>query len=297
MFLFEKLLEIQRFLSSKNPFFSIQFLFVWLEFKLLGFLGIPFLSRFGIVGFSTFLLLFFWEAIIPRVLCNRFFQYYLIAVYVIVNYCSSFKNGAFYFGLFLSCIGFLLPLRIVSFNMNVYFIPNLDYFLFILLLFSFFKRFNQNIIIPEISKGFNFKPFRIDCFHWLDLLNLISSYFIDKFLISNKIASVSSNKMFFENFPFPKSFMRSLEKIGFDNSAKIFSKSIKQYSLENLTENQKEKIIKESLQELEKDFSKKQKVTEQAAFIAFEINKTFYWSLLLGLLLGSCILLFLFNFI
>jgi hypothetical protein len=294
MYFFEKLKHLQKKFYIINPFFSIQFLFVWVVFKILGFFGFSFFVRVGLSIFSFIILLFYWEYIIPKILSNIFFQYYLAIFYNIVNFLTSIKYGAFLFGIYLGGLGILLPLTKFYFNNNFFLISNINYCLFLILMFSFFRRFNRTVIIPEIAKGFNFQLVRSDCLHWADLINLMSSYFIDNFLIPNRLTSFP--KLSFENFPFSMYFMDQLKEIGFNNAAIILHNTIKNYNKKNLTEDQKKLILKYSIEDLRADFLKKQQVNEQAALIAYEINNNFYWGFILGLIVITGVLFFLLNF-
>ena len=98
MFLLEKIKNFQKEFSIKNPYFSIQFLFIWALFRILAFLGTPFLIRLGFCLFLMMSLLYFWEFIIPRILNNLLFQYYLFIFYRIINFCLFFEYSSFYLG-------------------------------------------------------------------------------------------------------------------------------------------------------------------------------------------------------
>lgn len=291
MFLFDKLLHIQKEFYIKNPYFSIQFLFVWVVFKLLGFLKIILVIRLLICFLGYFVLFFFWENVIPRILNNIIFQYSLYFFYCIINFCLRSN----WMGFCLSSIPFVFFIKEYSIEPNlIILLPNLDYFFIVILFFNFFKRFNQNIIIIEISKGFIFKPVGDCYFHWFDILNLISSHFLDRFKIANTI-HLSQTNGYFKDFPFSYSSMQSLDALGLNNSSTILMNSLKIYK-ENLTSNQKNFIIQESVKNLQKDLQEKQIVTQQAAKIAQEINQKFYWEFLQGLFLGFILFLVLLNF-
>lgn len=148
----------------------------------------------------------------PLVFDNFLFQSYLFLFFTIINFCrnSSWKTRCF--GVFLGLLPLLCHFKNSSIVINNTFIilPGIDFFLFLLFLFSFFKNFNNRVIIPELAKGnMTFLTGRLGL-KWVDLIEIIKLYFSNLVIINNKILYLSKS-MEFKDFPIAEYFIPDLK--------------------------------------------------------------------------------------
>lgn len=285
--IYNKIVEIKNEILKKNQYFFLQLLFVWLFFKILGFFGIFLFYKF-LLSFSFFiLLLYFWDSMIPYIFNSKVFQYYLYIFYNFFDICLVYELSSFGVGLIIGIFALYFQESIWNiFNLCIC-VPNLDYYLIVLVLFGFFKRFNSVLIFELIPKIFSgLMPTNENFFHWLDILEMLNIYFLRKFSVMNKVDLTFLNPLF-KKFPLSDCFMISLkDKEGMNIQAKLFYDFILRHNQLGLTEIEKSKIIKEFLLLFEKENQRKRKIFEQAVLEASLLNKNFYLEFLQGLFVG-----------
>lgn len=284
---------------TQNFYFPVQFLFAWVGFKLLGFLKVIFWVRVVFAIFFLYIFFHYWQFWVPKFLSNFVFQFYLYCFYLLINLILSLNGPARFLGVFLGIFSLLSSFYpvFVETEMRVFFLPNLDYLLFVLLLFNFFKRFNDSIVIAVIENGFGYgKTFQFqtnDFFYWVYLIEVLSCYFEYKYIIKKNVFFY--NIYPFKYFPFSSEFMRLLCDSGtLDNtlvSAKFTERLKKAKDI-----NEKEKIIEESVKEVHDLVAKRIEIGAEAALLARLPNSSFYRHIVQGLIIGAFLFFYLLNF-
>lgn len=294
-FLFYPFQKFLKNFNEKNPYFSVQFLFSWLTFKVLGFLNYSLLFKIGASLMVLLFLLLFWESILPSIFRSAFLQAYLYFFYFLINFFFPFGGFTRLFGFFLGFfLSFFLgePLFIEN-QLFSFCIPNFDYLLIILVMFTFFKRFNDNIIVFQISEGLAFEFKSSHFFSWSDVIGLIHIFFKYKFPLVNCLTFLPNLRL--NHFPVSNDVMDSLRELGINNTNKILKERFKM--LDDNPNLPKEEFFGGTAELLYADLLKKKKILEPAAIEASSLNSTFFWHTVQGLTLGVTASTFLLNFL
>lgn len=105
----KKYFTLKKIFHKSNPYFSIQFIFTWLIFKLGHFCNIDFKFRLLVAALFLCLLLIFWEMLMPKMLNNFLFQLCFYFLYLIFNFICFFKNRFMFFGFFVGMFTNFFP--------------------------------------------------------------------------------------------------------------------------------------------------------------------------------------------
>lgn len=179
-----------------NDFFSIQFLFTWLCFKILGMLHILFWFKFLLCFVLFFVLFHYWEPILGWILNNVIFQYYIYSVMCFINIIYFFKLAVpilFFLVAFCYSYNNFNSIFLEKFDL-VFLMPSLQFFFIFLTSIVFLYKLCKKVVYVAFSKAFVWQlkvPVRFDWSVFIDLLNY---YFQERVLIKNKITVFKLDK-------------------------------------------------------------------------------------------------------
>jgi hypothetical protein len=279
------------YIQQINPYFSVQFLFAWAIFKLAFFFKFNLLFRLLLGFFFLLILIFFWEKILPFILNSFLFQLWVFSFFILVNLSKSFSIPFGFIGFFLGSLAFFWVDKNHFFRVgeSTFFIPDWEYFLFLLICFTFFRRFASTVVIPSIKKGISYESRKTGHLQWETLVVFINSYFEGKFTIKNKL-SLHLFSYPFSFFPVEKKFLDilGLHLNETENLIKgLMVECVKKTSPsdENLS-----KIVNDLsiyfVKEYNKIIDKSQKVIFEIFLSSFEQNNLIYFEILQGLIIS-----------
>lgn len=295
-----------------NFYFPMQFLFSWTIFKILGLLKVGIFVRLLLAITFLFVLLFCWKHYIPGIFRNFIFQFYLLSFYHLINLFLSFSLGPLFLGFGLGCSSFVFSFNpyCLDFNTLSLFLPNLDYLLFVLLLFNFFKRFNASIIIEEMKTGFGYSqedgqgftfsnPY---LFYWGDVVKIMECYLKHEFKIENKIFYFQEYPL--KYFPFHVKFLNSLRELNvIDIKSSLSTIAHKLVMIANKADlvsktfdkKETDRLLSEAFSQSYVNSIVRNQLCVEASKTAETLNNSFFWGVVKGLLLGFFFSLFLLN--
>lgn len=279
---------------KKYPYISVQFLFAWLIFKILGFLKFFFLLRLVLALTFFFLLLRWWENILPFIINNGFFQAYLFTFYLIINWCINSEYKTFFLSFILSGFFFVVldpKLMQAEFFGSSFYYVDLSSSFFLLMLINFFKKFNQGIIFKAIENitVVNF-PFKYS-FCWGSLIVLQHFFFFEDIQQKNEMLQNDKTGSLKQMYSFQKGFavknrLPKLEKFRIE----IFPISQEFFQF---LENIKGDLLNCStstgdISGILKDLHLKEQREKNSYLLQLQLNiNSFYWTFVKGLILGT----------
>lgn len=201
----KKIYELKRVLYDQNTFLSVQFLFAWVFFKILGFLRLPFDIRVFALLVSLLIFFLYWRILLTYFLNNVIFQIFLYLYYHLLNFLVKYNNGLFYFSLFFSFCLLKYCSEIHSFYLNEQklFFPNMLKVFIFLFSYEFIRKFTNHIIFKFVENGF-FCPYRqLKPLSWQVLIIIINHFFYLSVNIRNRMGFLNLDSLGLVNYPVP----------------------------------------------------------------------------------------------
>lgn len=206
--------DLKKVLYDKNTFFSVQLLFSWVFFKLLGFLRAPLDLRF-FAFFVSFLILFYcWRFLIRYILNNALFQVFLYFCYHLLNLLVKYNNGLFYFAFFCSFYLSTYLSEIDGFYLNEqkFLVPGVTTSFIFFFLYNFVRKFTIHIIFKFVERGFFYSLNEKNCLSWKVLIGIIRQFFFLSLDIKNKITLFNLKTLALEDYPIPSKMLLEFSK-------------------------------------------------------------------------------------
>lgn len=278
--------QIKKFFFDTNTYISLQLLFTWALFKILGLFKILLLYRLLISFLFFLILLVYWKPVIRCIVNNTFFQFYVFCFLHVNNIMINYKWLSFILAFSFSLnYGLINNFYVITiFENKNFFIPKIDSILVVVFLFSFIHKLCNNVFYEEMKDGFVLYFFSSPSFTWFYIVNLFNSYFKGNIKMTNKISKRIYNYFPYTSFPFSFEFLQELVRP--ENSFSFFFEKLGGIR-ELKTEEERKSYALFNTQRL-KNLSKF--LPEHR-----EMNNEFHKSLLLGLLLGFLVATFLLN--
>lgn len=295
--LFALVKKFKESIVTHIPHLPINLLFTWLGVKLmtLAHVWLPFKILGGVLLIILFA--FFWQSLFTIIMNNVYFQLYLYGFYRLINECLQSYYYPFCLGLSLGFIPYFFEI-IIEIGSLTLILPNIEVWLVIYWFFYFFRRFNNSLIIPAITKGLPTAIVGKSNLCWQDILNCIMATLSFDCFVKDKLLWNSST---FSKFPFPDDSFSLLVVIGLNKDIDMsldFLKNHKQKVLE-MDENEilREKKLLLKVSELLNFCDKKSSICKKAGEEASKLNTAFFWQVLGGFLLTTFILFLNLNFL
>lgn len=197
---------------TENEFFSLQFLFTWLFYKVLGIFHLHIFLKilFSIIVF--FVLFYYWEPLLGWLLNTMVFQYYVFSV-------MYFINIVYFWKLVVPLLFFLIVFSYSFYNYHSIFIESLDLFLllpslnvfFIFLTSVFFVyKLCKKVVYVAFQRSFMWELKVPSVFDWLIFIDMLNCYFEERLVIKNKITLFKLEKKSFLYYPIAISYFHYL---------------------------------------------------------------------------------------
>lgn len=221
---------------NQNLFLSLQLLFTWSFYKILGFLGFSIFFRLCVMPILFICLFFSWVYLIRFIMNNFLFQLCIFLVLHFINLLIRSNSLTFLLALSFS-FGYCVignPGTIIIIKEIPVIFAYADLLFFFLFLLGFVKKLCDVAFYQQMGKEFSICIFSPKEFNWLYILGLLNSFLAPHIVLENKLPFQIFEKFPYLYYPFSYTFLQELSKP--ENNWATFFRSIGKLFVENLEE-------------------------------------------------------------
>lgn len=197
---------------TENEFFSLQFLFTWLFYKVLGIFHLHIFLKILFCIIAFFILFYYWEPLLGWLLNTMLFQYYVFSVMYFINIVYFWKLVVlplFFLAVFFYSFNNYHSIFLESVDLFLL-LPSLNVFFIFMTSILFIYKLCKKVVYVAFQRSFMWELKVPSVFDWLIFIEMLNSYFEKRLVIKNKITVFKLEKKSFLYYPIAKEYFNYL---------------------------------------------------------------------------------------